>query len=71
MFLLKVTLKIGQEKYSLLILFWKLTLGHIKWKKIEAEKNKEEVFMKNNCCGAYYEWVIIQSQIVILEIKLK
>ena len=28
----KVTLKIGQEKYLLLILFWKLILGLIKWK---------------------------------------
>ena len=29
-FLIKATLKIGQEKYLLLILFWKLILGLIK-----------------------------------------
>ena len=29
-FLVKATLKIGQEKYLFLILFWKLILGHIK-----------------------------------------
>ena len=29
-FLIKVILKIGQEKYLLLILFWKLILWHIK-----------------------------------------
>ena len=31
-FSLKVILKIGQEKYSLLILFWKLILGFIELK---------------------------------------
>ena len=31
-FLVKITLKIGQEKYFLLILFWKLILGLIKLK---------------------------------------
>ena len=31
-FLVKVTLKIGQEKYLLLILFWKLILGHVNLK---------------------------------------
>ena len=31
-FLGKVTLTIGQEKYLLSILFWKLILGHIKLK---------------------------------------
>ena len=31
-FLVKVTLKIGQEKYLLLILSWKLILGHKKLK---------------------------------------
>ena len=31
-FLDNVTLKIGQEKYLLLILFWKLSLGIIKLK---------------------------------------
>ena len=30
--LVKVTLKIGQEKYLLLILFWKLILGLINFK---------------------------------------
>ena len=29
-FLVRVTLKIGQEKYLLSILLWKLILGHIK-----------------------------------------
>ena len=37
MFLVLVTLKIGQEKYFLLILFWKLILGLIKLN-IEMEK---------------------------------
>ena len=32
LFLAKVTLKIGQEKYLFSILFWKLILGHIKLK---------------------------------------
>ena len=32
LFLVKVTLKTGQEKYLLLILFWKLILGYIKLK---------------------------------------
>ena len=36
-FLVKLTLKIGQEKYLLLILFWKLTLGH-KIKDLDGEK---------------------------------
>ena len=31
-FLVKIILKIGQEKYLLLILFWKLLLGQIKLK---------------------------------------
>ena len=31
-FLVNFTLKIGQEKYLLSILFWKLILGHIKLK---------------------------------------
>ena len=31
-YLIKVILKIGQEKYLLSILFWKLFLGHIKLK---------------------------------------
>ena len=30
--LMLVNPKIGQEKYLLSILFWKLMLGHIKWK---------------------------------------
>ena len=30
--LVKVTLKIDQEKYLLLIPFWKLILGHVKLK---------------------------------------
>ena len=29
-FLVKLIVKISQEKYLLLILFWKLILGHIK-----------------------------------------
>ena len=38
-FLVKVTLKVGQEKYLLLILFWKLILALIKLKlKTEVEK---------------------------------
>ena len=36
-FLVKAALKIGQDKYLLLILFLKLILGHIKLK-IETEK---------------------------------
>ena len=32
MFLVKITLKIGQEKNLVLILFWKVTLGLIKLK---------------------------------------
>ena len=31
-FLVKITLKIGQEKYLLSVLFWKLLLGFIKAK---------------------------------------
>ena len=29
-FLVNVTLKVGREKYSLSILFWKIILGHMK-----------------------------------------
>ena len=38
MFLVKVTLKIGQEKYLLPILFWKLILGLMKLKIYTKEK---------------------------------
>ena len=69
-FLVKVTMKIGQEKYLLSILFWKLILGLINVN-IETEKKWKEVFMKNNCSGVNYKWVFIQNQIVILEIKIK
>ena len=31
-FLVNVTLKVGREKYSLSILFWKIILGHMKLK---------------------------------------
>ena len=48
-FLVKVTLKIGQEKYLLSILFSKLTFGLIKLK-IYMEKTYKEVFMKKYCC---------------------
>ena len=37
-FLVKVTLKIGQTKYLLLILFWKLILGLMKTKHLNEEK---------------------------------
>ena len=36
-FLVNVTLKVGREKYSLSILFWKIILGHMKLK-IKTEK---------------------------------
>ena len=39
MFLVKVTLKIGQEKYLLPILFWKLILGLMKLKIYTKKKN--------------------------------
>ena len=38
MFLVKVTLKIGQEKYLLPILFWKLILGLMRLKIYTKEK---------------------------------
>ena len=38
-FLVKVTLKIGQKKYLSLILFWKLILGLIEIKHLNEEKN--------------------------------
>ena len=38
-FLVKFTLKIGQKKYLLLILFWKLILGLIEIKHLNEEKN--------------------------------
>ena len=37
-FLVKVTIKIGQEKYLLLILFWKLILGPKKVKILMEKK---------------------------------
>ena len=40
MFLVKVTLKIGQEKYLLPILFWKLILGLMKLKIYTKKKKK-------------------------------
>ena len=36
--LVKVTLKIGQDKYLLLIVFWKLILGPIKLKILSDRK---------------------------------
>ena len=44
-FLVKVTMKIGQEKYFLSILFWKLILGLINVN-IETEKKMK---------GSFYE----------------
>ena len=44
-FLVKVTMKIGQEKYLLSILFWKLILGLINVN-IETEKKMK---------GSFYE----------------
>ena len=38
-FLVKFSLKIGQKKYLLLILFWKLILGLIEIKHLNEEKN--------------------------------
>ena len=45
----KVTLKIGQGKYVLLILQWQLILEVIKLKKYAKEKQKED-FMKKDFC---------------------
>ena len=66
--LAKVTLKIGQEKY-VLIPFWKLILG-LKKLKIWMEKKWLETFMKKNCYGVKYIWVVIQKQSHI-RIKVK
>ena len=45
--LVNVIPKIGQERYLLSILFWKLVLGLMKLK-IYTEKKSLEVFMKND-----------------------
>ena len=58
--LVKVTLQIGEKKYLLLILFWKLILRHVKLK-IEMEKKIIRNFIKKNCCGVNYKWVSIQN----------
>ena len=47
----------------------KTNLWTYKTKDLKGEK--KEVFMKKNCCGVYYKWVIVQNQTVILDIKLK
>ena len=43
-FLVKFSLKIGQKKYLLLILFWKLILGLIEIKHLNEEKNNRNFF---------------------------
>ena len=45
MFLVKVTLKIGEEKYLLPILFWKLILGLMKLKIYTKKKKKKMNFL--------------------------
>ena len=71
MFLVKVTLKIGQDKYLLPILFLKLILGLMKLKIYTKKKKKYEVSMKKNCCWIYYKSVTIHNQIAILEMNSK
>ena len=61
-FLVRVTLKIGQEKYLLAILLRKIILGP---EKIIGSFHEKELFRVN------YKWVIIQNDTVILDIKLK
>ena len=47
MFLVKVTMKIGREKYLLSILFWKLILGLInKCKELNRKKNERKFLWK-------------------------
>ena len=66
--LVKVILKTGQEKYLLSTLFWKLIFGLIKIKYLNREKITQS-YMKKICCGAYYKWIIIDTQTVIRESK--
>ena len=68
-FLVKVILKIGQEKYLLSNLISNLTLGH-KIKDLNVEKIIGS-FYEKNCCKVYDKWVIIQNQRVISEITEK
>ena len=49
-FLVKAAMKIGHDKYLLLILFLKLILGHIKLK-IKTEKNKKKFLWKRIVAG--------------------
>ena len=44
--LIRVTLKIGQQKHLLSILYLKLIL---ELRKLNGEKKKQKVFMKKNC----------------------
>ena len=61
--LVKVTLKTGQEKHLISILFWKPILGLIKTKDLNGEKIMER-FYEKSCCGI--NWTITQNQTVTL-----
>ena len=62
----KVTLKIGLEKYLLLILSWKII-----YRRFKRRKNNRTFLWKKNCCWGNHKQVINQNQTVILEINLK
>ena len=70
-FVVKITMKIDQQKYLLLTLCWKTILGCIKLKIYDNLFKIIWRFMKKSCCCINYKWVIIRNQIVILEIKSK
>ena len=57
--LVKFIPKIGQEKYLLSILFWKLILGLIILKILIGEKNNRKFLLKQNFGGVFDKWVII------------
>ena len=59
-FLVKVTLKIGQEKYLLSILFWKLIQRHIKFK---WRKNNGKFSWKIIVFWVYYKCIINQKNL--------
>ena len=64
-FLVQVTVKIGEEKYLSLVLFWTYKIKDLIGKKMIGSFHEKEL------CWLNYKWVVIQNQTVILEIKSK
>ena len=64
-FVAKVTLTIGKEKYMLVILCWKLIPGQIDLKN-QTEKNNRKLLQKKNFCWVTYKWVKVK---VVLDLS--